>query len=241
MRQRAGTHLAEAVRDLEEDAIVAADAIFAVSEQEYVRIAAESEGVTRLPNGVDFKHFAQLRDEPADMKEIPYPRVIYVGAMEYWFDPDLLARTARDHPDTSFVIIGPTRIPLGELDSLQNVHLLGPRPYEDVPAYLQHADAAIIPFMRDDMVDAIHPIKVYEYLAAGLPVLATRWTELEHMDAPVTLTDRDGFSAALSDILAEKAHPREARLRYARENSWDARFDTVLETLRPYLGNETRR
>ena len=220
-------------QELEEEAVASADVVFAVSEKVRARFAKEREYVIPLPNGAEFTHFAQLRDEPADLRDIPHPRVIYVGAIDYWFDVELVARVAEARPELNFVLIGPKHVDTSALEALSNVHLLGPRPYDQVPAYLQHADVAIIPFARDDMVDAIHPIKAYEYLAAGLPVVATRWPELESMAAPLLLADREEFAELLDDALADCGPSRETRLRYARENSWDARFDTVIETLHP--------
>ncbi|GAB4276418.1 MAG: hypothetical protein Kow0056_06830 [Coriobacteriia bacterium] len=233
----------EAIRELESAAISSADVVFAVSEQEYARVAAERNGVIRLPNGVDFAHFSRKCEEPERLSAIDHPRVIYVGALEYWFDAELVAEAARRSPEAQFVLIGPVRIPLDRLVGLDNVHILGSCPYEEIPAYMQHADVAIIPFVRDSMVDAIHPIKVYEYLAAGLPVLATRWTELEAMNAPITLTERDGFSGALSEMLVEVGASsasgtdaggdpvRLARTQFALANTWDARFQVVIEAL----------
>jgi len=95
---------------------------------------------------------------------------------------------------------------------------------------------AIVPFARDEMVDAIHPIKVYEYLAASLPVVATRWPELEEMRAPVALAGRDQYVAALGEALEGDVPFLQERLRYARANSWDTRFGQVIETVRRCLG-----
>ena len=131
--------------------------------------------MVRLPNGVDAENFARPRPEPEDIAGLARPRVVYVGALEYWFDVELLERCALARPDVPFVVIGPRPDGLpASLATLRNVHLIGPRPYAEIPAYLQHCDVGIVPFRRDALVDSIHPIKVYEYLAAGLRVVATR-------------------------------------------------------------------
>jgi glycosyltransferase involved in cell wall biosynthesis len=189
--------------------------------------------VIRLPNGVEFEHFALADDsaELADLAAIPRPRAVYVGALEYWFDADLLASTARALPGVSFVLIGPVRTSLDVAASLPNAHVLGARSYSEIPRYLAASDVAIVPFARDEMVDAIHPIKVYEYLAAGLPVVATRWRELQLMEAPITLTDPGGFAEALQGELDSPSFAREARIGFASGNSWDARFGTVLDAI----------
>ena len=224
------------VRELEQEAIAQADVVFAVAAAVRDRLAATHARVVHLPNGVDAERFGAPFPEPDDLAGIASPRVLYVGAMEYWFDAEVVAECARAMPEASFVLVGPESPNLNMLRVLRNVHVLGPRPYAHVPAYMQHADAGIVPFVRSEMVDSIHPIKVYEYLASGLSVVATRWPEIEAMQAPIALTERDGFTDALRDTLAvgrtEGADERQA---YARANSWDARFRTVLEAISPFL------
>jgi glycosyltransferase involved in cell wall biosynthesis len=177
--------------------------------------------------------------EPADLAAIPAPRAVYVGALEYWFDAELLAKTARSLPDVSFVVIGPGSAEGGDLEHLPNVHLLGARPYDELPAYLQHCDIGIVPFRRDEMVDAIHPIKVYEYLAAGLPVVSTRWPELEHMGAPITMVEPDSFDAAVAGALRERPEDgRATRLAYAAANSWNERYGIVRDAVNAIITGE---
>lgn len=226
--------------ELEDRGLSRADIIFAVALGTHERLAQRFENVVLLPNGVDFEHFSAPSVEPEDLRPIGGPRVLYVGALEYWFDVSLVAESARRMPDASFVLIGPATTDVSALAAVPNVHLLGPRRYADLPGYLQHCDAGIIPFVRDEMVDSIHPIKVYEYLAAGLPVLAVRWTELERMGAPVRLTEPGGFAADLEDLLGEDPLPgREQRLAYARSNSWQSRYETVISEVQAVLARGT--
>jgi glycosyltransferase involved in cell wall biosynthesis len=223
------SNVPDAVRALEDAALASADAVFAVASSVRDRLAERYANVVHLPNGVEFELFSADSPEPDDLAAIPGPRVLYVGATEYWFDADLVAQCARAMPEASFVLVGP-RSPRVEaaVADLRNVHILGPRPYADVPAYMRGCDVGIVPFVRDDMVDAIHPIKVYEYLAAGLPVVAVRWPELEAMEAPVELCERDEFCERLAAVVAGGgAHEAGERLGYARANSWDARFEVV--------------
>lgn len=188
-------------------------------------------GVLYLPNGVDYDHFAATRPEPTELATIPRPRVLYVGSLEPWFDTELVARAARAHPSFSFVIIGPERILVGELRALENVHVLGQRPYVAVPGYMAHADVGVIPFRRGGAIRAVHPIKVYEYLAAGLPVVATDWEELAAMDAPIVRTrSPDAFIDAVAAAIAGPGDPAPRRA-YARSNAWSARFETVRRAL----------
>ncbi|MHB1344382.1 MAG: glycosyltransferase [Thermoleophilia bacterium] len=215
------------IRELEHRAIANADLVFAVAASVHERLIRTRSHVIRLANGVDAAFFGDPMPEPADLGDLPHPRVLYVGAMERWFDGRLLAECASRLPEATFVLVGPDGPGLRPLDGLANVHWYGPRPYADVPAYMQHADAGVIPFVRSPLVDAVHPIKLYEYLAAGLPVVAVRWPELEAMDAPVTLAERGGFCAALRRTLSSPRPDAERGRAYAQANSWDARFAII--------------
>jgi O-antigen biosynthesis protein len=115
---------------------------------------------------------------------------------------------------------------LGALAGLPNVHRLGPRPHAALPAYLAAADACLIPFARSPFTDAVNPVKVYEYLATGGPIVATPLPELAPF-APVCYQGEgaDGWLRALDAALAEAASDprREERRRLARANTWDDR------------------
>jgi glycosyltransferase involved in cell wall biosynthesis len=190
--------------------------------------------VLHLPNACDPVPFATAAGpEPWDLSGLPRPRAIYAGAIESWFDAALVAETARRLPVWSFVLIGPVRGRHPEIASLANVRILGARPYETLPGYFAASDAAIVPFRLTPMTHAIHPIKVYEYLAAGLPVVSTPMEETAAMGAPVTLAaDAPGFAAALESAHAtDDAGARASRVAFAARNTWDDRFAALLEAM----------
>jgi glycosyltransferase involved in cell wall biosynthesis len=180
-------------------------------------------------NGVDYEHFAQtVSTEPDDIHDIPRPRAIYVGAISYWFDWNLLRQIAVLCRNISFVIVGPSFLPPPSFLP-HNVYLLGKRPYSAVPAYLHFSDVGIIPFQRSRLVDGVSPIKVYEYLAAGLPIVATRWEELELSGAPVCFADSP---QEFADLLVQQAKARKAKdtfQAFARQTTWTVRFQQIMD------------
>jgi len=136
-----------------------------------------------VPNGVNIENFTDGKHAvPSEYTNIPEPRVIYVGAIEDWFDLNLVKYCAESLPDVSFVLIGPPKIDTSSLTGLKNVFLLGSRRYEQLPGYLSNSQVGIIPFIKNHpVVNSIHPIKLYEYLACGLTVVSVGWEELNEI------------------------------------------------------------
>lgn len=201
-----------------------------------------SRAILRLPNGVAFRRFARPDRLPAAPLELTHdgPVAIYVGALDEWFDEALLAAVARALPAWRFVLVGPPRLPFAGLRALPNVVFTGPRPAEDVPRHLWHATAGIIPFRRTPLIETVQPLKLYEYLAAGLPVVATPWRELEvaraEMDpgVPLSLAPRPSeFAAALRAAAALSR--TSAGVAHARAHSWSAIFPSLEAEVRSRL------
>jgi glycosyltransferase involved in cell wall biosynthesis len=188
-----------------------------------------------LSNGVDVEHFRKRETasvEPEDLARIPGPRAIYVGTIAEWIDVASIARAAEAMPELSFVLIGPARIDLGALGRLANVHVLGPREYSTLPAYLHHSNVGLIPFTREALTQAVNPVKLYEYFAAGLPVVSTRLAEMERLASPAILVDSQaGFEDALRRAL-EQCLDRPEYQEFARANTWGARFELVRRVIR---------
>jgi glycosyltransferase involved in cell wall biosynthesis len=162
---------------------------------------------------------------PSEFAGSSRPRAIYAGALASWFDAALVRETARLLPRWSFILVGPAGARLRDLDGLPNVKVLGPRPYASLPSLFAAADAGIVPFRLTPMTHAIHPIKVYEYLAAGLPVVSTPMEETAAMGAPIALAaGPEEFARALESSRLQGPAARLERQAYARRNSWDARY-----------------
>jgi glycosyltransferase involved in cell wall biosynthesis len=188
-----------------------------------------------LPNGVDAAHFAPPRPAPREYGDIPRPRAIYVGQTGSPFDVNAVAALAQRRPAISIIILGPPNARLGVLRGMENVRMLGPRDWEVLPAYLQHADIGLAPMdvgTAPVYVEGINPLKLYEYLASGLPVVATRWKELEQLEAPgVFLSNPDAFDAALEPALAATVD-KAALAAFAQAHDWSGRMAMLLDALR---------
>jgi glycosyltransferase involved in cell wall biosynthesis len=190
-----------------------------------------------ISNGVEVEHFAQPAAPAADLARLPRPVIGFVGGLSQWVDIPLLVSLARARPAWSLALIGPGGTDLRPLHGLSNVHLLGPRPYRDVPGYLAGMDVGLIPFVQDPVTWHADPIKAYEYLAAGVPVVATDLPALRRLDKVVRLADTpDRF---LEQVEAAVAAGRDAgrteRQAEAAHHSWTRRFERFEELLEPLV------
>jgi glycosyltransferase involved in cell wall biosynthesis len=187
-----------------------------------------------LANGVDARHFAERRQAPADYASIPPPRAIYVGAMAEWFDFELVALAARQRPGISFIMIGPPELARRRLSDSPNLHIIGARPWTELPAYLQHADVGLIPFdvhNHCELVRGVNPLKLYEYAAAGLPVVSVAWPELQKLNAPIELAQSpEEFVQAIDRMVASPPSPG-ALTAFAAQHDWDGALDRLLAGL----------
>ncbi len=182
------------IRRTERRLLCLADVVFATSEELLRRKRLERADITLMRHGVDFDHFAsawrQTLPLPTDITEIPRPILGFFGLIHHWIDVTLIADVARLRPHYHFVLIGDCKSDVGVLNCCDNVYLLGRKPYSLLPAYCRAFDVALLPFVRSPMTRAVNPIKLLEYLAAGLPVVSTSLPEALRVPGPIRFGDR---------------------------------------------------
>jgi len=153
-----------------------------------------------LPHAVDLDHFARV-DEPLaapdELAGVGRPRLCFFGLIYEKVDVELLARLARAEPKTHLLLIGPVKTNISALSALPNVHVLGPRPYADLPRYLKCVDVLLLPYVLDEQIRRSAPLKIRECLAVGKPVVAVDVPDLRRYAGLIRLAgDTDGFLAA---------------------------------------------
>lgn len=232
----------EVIAEAEEDLAQSADVIFTTSEQLTETRKVWNENTYYFPNVADFRHFNTALDEqtkvPADLLSIPEPRIGFVGAISgYKLDFRLIRHIAESRPDWSVVLIGE----VGEGDpwtdasmlaGLPNLHLLGPRAYGDLPAYLKGFSVAMLPNQINPYTDAMFPMKFFEYLAAGCPVVSVDLKAIREFGEAVSVADTaEAFTAAIQEILKGNIVPLAQRLAVARAHTYEARTTKMLNLI----------
>lgn len=233
---------ADVLVEAERELVERADTVFATSPKLAETRRAWNASTHYLPNVADFDHFSVALDPstpvPKDLAEIRGPRAGFIGAISgYKLDFDLIRHVAESRPSLSVVLIGKVGEgdPWTDADSLEglpNVHLLGPRPYGELPRYLKGMDVALLPNQRNEYTDSMFPMKFFEYLAAGRPIVSVDLPSLAaYRDTAALHDDRDAFLRAIDDALEGRAAPLEERLEIARDNTYASRMDRMMELM----------
>jgi glycosyltransferase involved in cell wall biosynthesis len=232
---------AAAFRAAEERFAPRADLVLASAPALADRLRTLNPRVVDAPNVADTELFATaLEQGPVDeqLAALPAPRIVFTGAVVATkLDVELLAELARLRADWSFALVGPVGAgdpgtDVGALAGAPNVALLGRRRYEELPAVLRGADAGIIPYARNELTRSVFPMKVYEYLAAGLPVVSTPLPALEGVEDVALAADAPAMAAALDAAIADGTpEHRRARSERARRHSWERRLDEIERAL----------
>jgi glycosyltransferase involved in cell wall biosynthesis len=224
---------------LEADLCHASDLVIACSEPLYRSKARLNANTILVRHGVEQAHFARALDEktpiPDDVRDLPRPIFGFYGLVAEWVDLEAVRQIAAAWPEGSVILVGETNNAnaeaLARLRALGNVHILGHRPYDALPGYCKSFDVALLPFVKNVLTENANPLKLREYLAAGLPVVATDIPEAR------ALADHGVLCASASNefvALARRAleiPPSRARSEAMARESWDHKVAEIEERL----------
>lgn len=210
-----------------------ADVITTTSSALYLAKSLNSDNVYLSKNAVNTDDFDKNIDYniPEDISNIPGPRVCYVGAVDRWFDEELFYNLVRTHKDKSFIVIGPVKN--GILSKKEeNLYILGLKEHKHLKNYLRYMDVGIIPFKDDiDIIVNCDPIKMYEYVMSGLPVVATNMPELALGKGYIKVCNGlDDFNKKLNDAVQLKIDRQEIN-EFISENTWKVRAKQIIDIL----------
>lgn len=229
-------------RSAEVELLKTAKVIFATAPALAERCQLYNDSVYYLPNVVDFEHFSNATKKttlPTDLANIPSPRLIYHGVLsDFKINFPLLYESAQARPDWSWIFIGEQREgqnskEVERLRKLPNVHFLGYRSYAEIPSYLHHSSVGLLPTLVNDYTKSMFPMKFFEYIAAGLPVVSTSLDALlQHRPSALEFGDNaKSFCQSIEiQLKAGKISSKNA-LEIIGKNTWRDRTKKMLEQL----------
>jgi glycosyltransferase involved in cell wall biosynthesis len=218
---------ASALAELEEQLLRQSDLVLVSADRLYQSKAHLNPHTRVVRHGVDFDHFRAALEPatqvPAEIADLPRPVLGFFGLVADWVDVDLMAEMARRFSHGSLVVLGKATADVSQLAALANVRLLGRKPYAELPAYAKGFDVALMPFRLSELTLNANPLKVREYLAAGLPVVSTAIPEVEILGQCRIAGDADAWERAILEALAEPG-PAARRSDAIKSQSWAARL-----------------
>ncbi|MBK7540098.1 MAG: glycosyltransferase [Myxococcales bacterium] len=226
--------------ELERRLLTKVDAVFAINHALAESKRAVNPATFVSPHGVDVAMFgralADATEIPQELAALPGPKIGFYGTLQDWVDLELIEEIARARPSWSIVLIGQALVDVERVRRLKNVHLLGRKPHDELPAYCKGFDVGIIPYRRQERMEFVNPIKLREYLAAGLPVVSTSVPEVVRYGDRCAIADTaPDFIARIEAALAadgqgqpadRQARRRDRAAAMANE-SWAARVAQV--------------
>lgn len=225
----------------EEERLLIKESDLVTASSQYLYKQAQNirdDGIVYLPNACEFHHFSKL--PPNDLVRVKKPIMGYIGAINDWFDTDLVEFLVTRKSNWNFVFIGEVNDSAAErLRRYANVHFLGEMIYHDLPQFIHHFDVCLIPFKDIPLIRATNPVKFYEYLASGKPIVSTKIPELEQYNQLCYIAEnKEDFLKQTELALMEKDRQllRDSRINFAKQNTWRHRVDTLY----PYLESLSR-
>jgi glycosyltransferase involved in cell wall biosynthesis len=214
---------------MERELVQRADIVFTSAE----KLCAERREINLrthfIPHGVDVAHFSRALDPATavapEIAALPKPVIGFFGLLADWVDLDMIGALARARPQWSFALVGKSQTNLDAVQGLPNVHLIGQRPYAVLPGFCRGFDVGLIPFRMNELTLRVNPLKLREYLAAGLPVVSTPLPEVVRYQGVVRIaTTQAGFLQEIEAALTERTSERDrGRVAMMQREGWEAR------------------
>ncbi|MDP2808039.1 MAG: glycosyltransferase, partial [bacterium] len=237
-------HPAQAIGRMEERLIGQADLVIA-SARNLVDIKGKGKNIHLIGHGVDHRHFSRAlemtsKDWPEDVKNIKKPIIGFFGEINDWLDLEMLHRAAELKPDWSFVLVGRVAVEVGDiryLSGLKNIYLPGQKKFYELPAYCAAFDVGLIPMKLNDLTKCVNPLKLKEYLAAGLPVISARLPEVQAYQDVVEFAGTAGeLVSAVEKLLAKDRMKIKYELsRRVAQESWDSKVEEISKLIQTAL------
>ncbi len=228
------TGAANGLREIEVDLFKKADAVIVSAEKLFDDKKKYNDNTFIIRHGTDWNHFRTALDDatemPADIKDLPKPIIGFHGLLADWVDFELIKETAKRFENGSIVLIGKIAVDAERkikiLENIENIHFLGRKPYETLPAYCKNFDVALNPFEINELTLAANPLKVREYLAAGLQVVSTDIPEVRILDYCLIGENHGDFINKIEFAL-ENPKSREEISDSIKTESWESKIDEL--------------
>lgn len=232
------TGVSSGLKEIEDDLFRRAKAVIVSAEKLLETKKHFNPNTFLIRHGTDWKHFRTALDVdtivPIEIADLPKPIIGFHGLLADWVDFELIRKVAKHFSGGSVVLIGKTTFDAEEkvkiLDGVANIHQLGRKPYADLPAYCKGFDVALNPFVLNELTLATNPLKVREYLAAGLPVVCTDIPEVRVIENCLIGKDHGDFIRQIETAL-ESPKPRAQVSDSIRHESWDAKIEELRDIL----------
>jgi len=235
------------IREIEEEYLKRVNVVFASSQSLFQNKKKFNLNTFYMPNVADFDHFnSAISNEtvlPGDLAEIPSPKIGFIGAISrYKLDLNLIGEISRNHPEWSIILIGAKgegekEAELGELENRKNIYLLGGRAYNSLPAYLKGFDVCLLPNLINEYTRNMFPMKFFEYLSAGKPVVSTRLEALLEFSQYCYISSSSvEFEENIIKALREDSQTlKDIRINLARQYTWEKRIAQMSEVIEARL------
>jgi hypothetical protein len=232
------TGVSPGLKEIEEDLFRKADLVIVSADKLYESKKQFNPNTFIIPHGVDYAHFHKALDPeteiPMDLEGLQRPIIGFHGLLADWVDFELLKKVALHFWSGSLVLLGKVTVDAEQkikvLRSIPNIYQLGRQPYADLPAFCKGFDVALNPFVINELTESVNPLKVREYLAAGLPVVSTNIPEMKNIGHCRVAKDHKEFIQMIEEALADPGS-REGISASMKNEGWEARVDKLREIM----------